>query len=292
MAIQKSSRAGQVASQILSIARREGLDTGARLVEQRLAQALGVSRGPVRAGLKVLAAAGLVTGARNCGYVLAKAPTSEPAGTALAAGDASELVYRRIAEDCLDGRLPEVVTEAELMRRYALTRAQLLRLLDRIASEGWGTRLQGYGWRFAEIVSRRDVYSQAAAFRAVIEPAALSERSYRLDAHVIDRLRGQQQQMADRGLKVLTIGEIFQSGCEFHEEVIRGAGNPFYVEALKRVNSIRRLLAYRTYADHAGMRRHIREHLRLLDLIAGGRMPEAAALMRRHLARPPKARSD
>ncbi|MCL4765703.1 MAG: GntR family transcriptional regulator [Hyphomicrobiaceae bacterium] len=290
MAEQKSSRAGQVARQILSIARREGLESGARLVEQRLAEALGVSRGPVRAGLKALAAAGLVTGERNCGYVLAKNPVSDPAGTAIATSDQSELAYRRIADDCLDGRLPEVVTEAELMRRYKLTRAQLLRLLDRVASEGWCTRLQGYGWRFAETVSSREAYSQAAAFRAVIEPAALSERSYRLDAHVIDRLRSQQQQMSDRGLQVLTIGEIFQSGCEFHEEIIRGAGNPFYVEALKRVNSIRRLLAYRTYADEDGMRRHIREHLRLLDLIAGGRMTEAVGLMRRHLQRPPRAR--
>lgn len=287
MAFNKSSRAEQVASQILSIARREGLESGARLVEQRLAEALGVSRGPVRAGLKALASAGLVTGERNRGYVLSESPTAE---SAIAGADGSELAYRHIADDCLDGRLPEVVTEAELMRRYELTRAQLLRLLDRIASEGWSTRLQGYGWRFAETLSGRESYSQAAAFRAVIEPAALSERSYRLEDHVIDRLRIQQQQMSDRGLQVLTFAEIFQIGCEFHEEIIRGAGNPFYVEALKRVNSIRRLLAYRTYADEDGMRRHIREHLRLLDLIAHRRMNEAVALMRRHLRRPPKAR--
>ncbi len=290
MAANRSSRAEQVASQILSIARREGLEPGARLVEQRLAETLGVSRGPVRAGLKALAAAGLVTGARNYGYVLAKSPTSVTAETAIATADVGELAYRQIADDCVDGLLPEVATEAELMRRYQLTRAQLLRLLDRIASEGWGTRLQGYGWRFAETVSSGEAYRQAAAFRAVIEPAALAERSYRLDAHMIDRLRSQQQQMSERGLQVLTFAEIFQIGCEFHEEIIRGAGNPFYVEALKRVNSIRRLLAYRTYADEEGMRRHIREHLRLLDLIADGRMTEAAALMRRHLKRPPKAR--
>jgi len=290
MTLQRSSRAGQVASQILLMARREGLEPGARLVEQRLADALGVSRGPVRAGLKALAAAGLATGERNRGYVLVANPTS--AGTAGNATDENELAYRQIADDCVDKRLPEVATEAELMRRYRLTRAQLLRLLDRIASEGWGTRLQGYGWRFAETVSSSEAYSQSAAFRAVIEPAALSERSYRLDAHVIERLRSQQQLMSDRGLQVLTFGEIFQIGCEFHEEIIRGAGNPFYVEALKRVNSIRRLLAYRTYADQDGMRRHIREHLRLLDLIADGRMAEAVALMRRHLKRPPKARSE
>ena len=45
--------------------------------------------------------------------------------------------------------------------------------------------------------------------------------------------------MHDRGLEVLTVGEVFQSGCHFHEEIIRGAGNPFYVEAVRRVNAIR-----------------------------------------------------
>jgi len=287
MSVHKSSRAEQVANQILLIARREGLEAGERLVEQRLAEALGVSRGPVRAGLKVLAAAGLVTGERNRGYVLAKTPTS--AETAITTVDKNEMAYRQIADDLLDGRLPEVVMEAELMRRYHLTRAQLMRVLDRVASEGWGTRLQGYGWRFAEILSSNKAYSQAAAFRAVIEIAALSERKYKLDTHVIERLRSQQQSVIDR-FQMLTPGEIFQIGCEFHEEIIRGAGNPFYVEALKRVNSIRRLLAYRTYADEVGMRRHIGEHLRLLDLIADGRMTDAAALLRRHLKRPPKPR--
>jgi DNA-binding GntR family transcriptional regulator len=36
------------------------------------------------------------------------------------------------------------------------------------------------------------------------------------------------------------------------------------------------------------MRGHIRDHLRLLDLIAEGRMTNAATLMKRHLARSPK----
>ena len=75
-------RAEQVAGEILSLAQREGLEPGARLVEQRLAHALGVSRGPVRAGLKALESAGLITGARNRGYVLAQSPTSRPARTA------------------------------------------------------------------------------------------------------------------------------------------------------------------------------------------------------------------
>jgi DNA-binding GntR family transcriptional regulator len=288
MSAHGTSRATQLASKILVLARREGLEPGARLIEQRLADALGVSRGPVRAALKALAVKGLVAGERNCGYVLAKSPLSKPVNVAIAADDGGQ-TYRRIADDRFEGRLPDVVTEAELMRRYNLRRSHLLRLLERMAGEGWITRLPGYGWRFAETLSTPEAYRKAADFRAVIEPAALSEPNYRLASNTIEKLRRHERYMYDRGLVALTAGEIFQAGCTFHEELISGAGNPFYVDALKRVNAIRRLFAYRTYADHKGMRRHIRVHLKLLDLIDGGQMSGAAKLMGRHLARSPKA---
>jgi DNA-binding GntR family transcriptional regulator len=281
----RSSKAEEVAGQILSIARREGLEPGARLVELQLADALGVSRGPVRAGLQALARAGIVTGRRHHGYVLAKSPASKPARSL--AGPAEQL-YQRIADDRFKGRLPEIVTESELQRRYDAPRALLLRLLDRIAAEGWVTRTPGYGWRFAATLSSQEAYAQSLAFRAVIEPAALSSPGYRLDPAVIARLRTQQRWIMERGLDSLTTAEIFATGCTFHEELVGGAGNSFFREALQRVNSIRRLFAYRTYADRDEMRRHLREHLRLLDLIADQRMKQAATLMKRHLARSPK----
>ena len=286
MADKVSSKAEQVAGQILSIARREGFAPGARLIEQRLADALGVSRGPVRADLRALATTGIVKGERNRGFVLTNSPMSRSAATALGASDRAERTYRKIANDRLEGRLPEIVTEAELMRRYEPARAVMLRLLDRIAGEGWIARLPGNGWRFAEVFSSREACQQAGAFRSVIEPAALSEPGYRLAADVVDRLKRQQRHMLDQGLDALTMGEIFHSGCAFHEELIRGAGNPFYLESLKRVNSIRRLIAYRTYADREGMRRHIREHVRLLELIETGRQAEAVRLLVRHLRHP------
>jgi DNA-binding GntR family transcriptional regulator len=287
----RARRAEQMAGQILEIARRDGLEPGDRLVEQRLADTLGVSRGPVRSALLLLAKSGVIAGQPNRGYVLAKSTTSRPAKFALAAAGESDRYYRAIAEDRLDGALPEIVTEAELMRRYSLGRPEIQRLLDRIAAEGWIARLPGYGWRFAETLSSAEAYGQAAEFRAVIEPAALAEPGYRLGAATIETLRDRQCRILDGGLETLTMGEIFQAGCEFHEEIARGAGNPFYVEALRRVNSIRRLFAYRTFADHDGIRRHIHEHLRLLDLIGAGRRGDAAELMRAHLRNSPRART-
>ncbi len=281
-----SERAEHLAGLIMALARREGMKAGDRLVEQRLADALDLSRAPIRLGLKALEAAGLARGEPHRGFVLAKNPTSGAAQPALAAVRRSEQVYSTIAGDVVAGRLPADVTEAELMRRYDLSRAELQRLLDRIAAEGWIARLPGYGWRFAETVASPAAQAQALAFRAVIEPAAIAQPRYALSQGVISRLRERQCRLLDGELEKMTIGEIYQSGCEFHEEIIRGAGNPFFVEALKRVNSIRRLFAYRSFADRDGMRRHIREHLRLLDHLEAGRYTDAAELMAKHLQRP------
>ncbi|MCP3471833.1 GntR family transcriptional regulator [Bradyrhizobium sp. CCGUVB1N3] len=281
-----SERAEHLAGLIMALARREGMKAGDRLIEQRLADALDLSRAPIRLGLKALEAAGLARGEPHRGFVLAKNPTSSAAQPALAAVRRSEQVYATIAGDVLATRLPADVTEAELMRRYELSRAELQRLLDRIAAEGWIARLPGYGWRFAETVSSPEAQAKAMAFRVVIEPAAIAQPDFMLSQEVIARLRERQLRVLEGELEKMTIGEVYHSGCEFHEEIIRGAGNPFFVEALKRVNSIRRLFAYRSFADRDGMRRHVREHLRLLDVLEVRRYAEAAELMAKHLQRP------
>jgi DNA-binding GntR family transcriptional regulator len=279
-----------MAGQILALVRREGMQPGERLIEQRLADALDLSRGPIRLGLKALAAAGLARGEPNRGFVLIKSTNSSAASSALAALNRGDEIYTAIAADRLAGRLGPDVTEAELMRRYRLGRPELQRLLDRIAVEGWIARLPGYGWRFADTLSSSEAYEQALAFRAVIEPAAIAQSGYHLRPAVIERLRQRQLRIFDGELERMSLGEVFQSGCEFHEEIMRGSSNPFFVETLKRVNSIRRLFAYRTFADRPGMRRHVQDHLRLLDLLEAGRHAEAAKLMVRHLRRSPIAR--
>jgi len=281
-------RPDEMAGEILSMVRRDGLKPGTRLIEQRLADALGVSRGPVRSGLRALEAVGLIEKREGRGFVLADGASSRAARKVLATLEDNERPYRAIAYDRLDGSLPDTVTEAELMRRYELGRPELLRLLDRIATEGWVARLPGYGWRFAETLATPAAYLKAAAFRAVIEPAALAVPGYALAQKVADRLRQQQLHMLDNGLATLTIGEIFVSGCEFHEGIAKGAPNPFFADALRRLNAIRRLFAYRTFEDEAGMRRHVLEHLKLLDLIEARRLDEAATLLKRHIEKPPR----
>ena len=45
--------------------------------------------------------------------------------------------YFAIAEERLSGALPQRASESELMRRYDVPRSRLLKVLHRIAEEGW-----------------------------------------------------------------------------------------------------------------------------------------------------------
>jgi DNA-binding GntR family transcriptional regulator len=278
------TRGLQLAGRILELARRDGVAPGERLFEHRLAQRLGVSRGPVRAGLQELAAAGLVSQIPNKGYILAQPLDSEPALEALGAASASEQQYMTIAEDRFEGRLPDIVSEKELMRRYRLKRPDVLRLLNRIAAEGWVERLPGYGWKFAQTLSSPDAYVQTTRFRMMIEPAGILEPAFKLDVAAAARIYDQQERVLNGGCKVFTPAEIFRFGCEFHETIGNASGNPFLLESLRRINSIRRLFAYRSVIpDHAAIARQAREHLQLLDLLGADRRKEAADFMLWHL---------
>lgn len=278
-----STKAMELAGQIVEIARSENIRRGDRLYEHRLANRLGVSRGPVRAALRSLAEAGLTEAVPHKGFVLAQDLDSEIALEALNAGDMSEATYLAIANDRLAGALPETVTEAELMRRYDLKRAGLLRLLDRISAEGWVERLRGYGWKFTQTLNSPLAYAQTGRLRMMIEPGGILEPTFQWNAELMEPVREHQQRVLADGMRVFTLSEMFRFGCEVHEAIAECSGNVFLLETLRRINRIRRLFAYKFIPDLQMVEKHTREHLQLLDLLEKGERVEAAALMRIHL---------
>lgn len=283
MAIPASDKTLQLIGQIVEIARGADLAPGARLFEHRLAQQLGLSRGPIRAALRAMADAGLAQSVPNKGFVLVERLDGEAARHLLDAAAGGERSYRAIANDRLEGRLPDVVSEAELMRRYDVSRATLLRLLDRIVAEGWAERGQGYGWKFNETLNSPLAYAQTGRLRMMIEPGGILEPTFVWNAERMATVREHQERVLKDGLKVFTLSEMFRFGCEIHEAIAECSGNLFLLETLRRINRVRRLFAYRLIPDVDHIERHTREHLQILDLLEAGRHEDAAALMRKHL---------
>jgi len=278
-----SPATAELVGQIVELVRREGVQPGERLFEYRLSQKLGISRGPVRVALQALTAYGLAEAVPHRGYVLREALDSPAAREALKVSDVSETHYLALANDRLEGRLPDLVTEAELMRRYGLKRAELLRLLDRISAEGWVERTRGYGWQFAQTLNSPNAYAQTGRLRMMIEPAGILEPTFRWNPDRMAVVREHQERVLKEGLGVFTLSEMFRFGCELHEAIAECSGNVFLLDTLKRLNRVRRLFAYRFIPDLDNIERHIGEHITMLDLLAAGDRDQAARLMRDHL---------
>ncbi|WP_454719023.1 GntR family transcriptional regulator [Caulobacter segnis] len=273
----------RLADQIQDLVRDGAFPAGDQLTERGLAERLRVSRSPVRTALRLLEAEGVVRPAARGGYVAIEGE----AAASVRPGeddDADGALYGRLINDRLDERLPERLTENELVRRYGLTRGQLTRLLRRAVAEGLMERLPGHGWAFLPALTSLADYGDSYRFRQTIEPAAILEPSFVLDIPALEQRRRQQIALIDGEIHTASDARIFELNSGLHETIITCSGNSFFIDALVRLNRLRRLMEHRQRLDRADAVERCREHVAILDLLLEGRRPEAAALMRRHLS--------
>lgn len=278
-----------IPARVLALVREQGLEIGAHLRAQWLADQLKVSRTPVNQALAFLHDKGILERQTNRGYFLAKAvDTANPTvrkKLGLGAVDAASSAYFSMADDLLKGELPETVSEAQLRTRYELTPAQLQAVLHRVSQEGWAQKKPGYGWEFSAMLTTPDSLLQSYRLRLALEPAALMEPGYRLAPRVIEQCRAAEYHLLDGGIETDTPDQLHERGVRFHECLVEASGNPFFIDTIRRVNRVRRLISYRSMQDRKRYTEHCHQHLRLLDLLEAGRNADAAEAMRGHLDR-------
>jgi DNA-binding GntR family transcriptional regulator len=272
----------QLASQIVELLRTAKRLSGEHLSEQEFADAFRVSRTPVREAFRLLEDMSVLEKRPNRGYFLLR-DAEELEHQHLQASESEDQVYFDIAADRLSGALPERFTENQLMRRYNVSRSRLVKYLLQMQHEGWLERLPGHGWEFQPTLNSPEVYEQSFRFRLLIEPVALLEPGYSLSPDTIEQLRTQQKAMLDGGIFSYSRSHTFQIGASFHEAIVAAAQNPFYLDAIRRVNRLRRLMEYRLTAGRARMIQQCKEHLALLDILETGNYREASAFLRMHL---------
>ncbi|MDQ2066129.1 GntR family transcriptional regulator [Xinfangfangia sp. CPCC 101601] len=272
----------QIASSLApEIARliRQGLLTEADLSERALAARFHVSRSPVRVALRELREAGLLEGAAQ----------TAPEGPDLSAEtppapEADEETYLAIARDRLAGEIPDRISENELIRRYGSTRPRMQALLRRMAEEGWAERLPGHGWRFLPVLTSMQTYRQSYSFRQAIEPAALRDPGFQPDVPELTRQLEIQRRLVAGEVLTISAVQLFHINSNFHDALMACSRNSFFIDALRRVNRLRRLIEYRLTVDREKARARCAEHVRILELVLAGSREEAALLMERHLA--------
>jgi len=274
--------ASRLIPDILTYIASHQLAVGTRLPERALAERLRVSRSPVRSALQQMADQALLDRHPEGGFAVAAAAlaVTPPAREEVSA---RERLYLAIAQDRIDGELPLRISENELLRRYPITRGQLADILRRIVQEGWAERLPGYGWSFVEGLTSPAAYAQSYSFRLLIEPAGIREPGFTLEADELRRCRDEQALLVAGRVFEASPAEIFDANTRLHETIARCSGNAFILDALRRLNRLRRLIEYRKSVDREQALRRCQEHLQLIDLLLEDRREEAAALLTRHL---------
>lgn len=277
-----------ITTQILHLIKLDAMEAGSHLPAQAFADRLRVSRTPVNDALTLLAEKGVLQRQPNRGFFLV-APIEgsvdvliEKLGFEQSTWETS--VYFQIADDRLRGELPTEFSEAMIRTRYGLTPTQLNAVLGRIASEGWIEKKPGYGWTFSSMLTTSDSLLQSYRLRLALEPAALLEPNYYVPASVIKACRDAELHLLNGGIETDTADQLHDRGVRFHESLVEGSGNIFFIDTIRRVNRARRFLSYRSMQDRSRYKEHCKQHLHLLDLIERERNDEASEAMREHLS--------
>jgi len=274
----------KLAVQIAEFIRDNDLHDGGQLPELGLAEALNVSRTPVRAALEYLSGLQIVapSGQRR-GYRVTATPaalaelTDESAYT-----DEEDTLYLRIANDYVGAGLPEQFSEADMMRQYGVGRGLLLRVLQRMARERVIERNPGYGWRFAPLLRSMEAHDGSYRYRMVVEPAALLEPSFTLDHGWAARTRREHDRMLATPAAKLSMVRFFEVNADFHAGLAACSGNLFFHEAVLQQNQLRRFLSYAWELDER-IAESCHEHMAILTALEKDDREWAATLMRRHL---------
>jgi DNA-binding GntR family transcriptional regulator len=278
--------AHKLAGEIRNVINAGRFEPGAHLSVQKFADEFHVSRSPVRQAMGFLAQTGLLEHKHNRGFFVRSAgelcvATNNRAEVSTPFEEPNE--YQILAKDWLSNQLPAEVSEQFLRDHYQLTKAQLTETMVRAVREGWAERKLGYGWRFLPVAKSWTTFQQIYRFRALIEPAAMFEPTYRIDRAVLAKHRCVQENMMEYGIERLPGEQILDSSSHLHEDLIQFSGNPFFHQALTRVNRMRRLLEYRSGVDRQRMYRFCAEHLEVIALLERGEVIHASETLRHHL---------
>ncbi|MBW5931598.1 GntR family transcriptional regulator [Klebsiella grimontii] len=274
----------RIARQILDLISEAKFDPGHHLREQHLADALGVSRTPVRAGLKELTRMGAVEARPNQGFFLLKRSNELELLEIEQSKSNDQKLYEQLVHDRIAGVLPESFTQTEISQRYEVDRGVLTRTLVKLSEDGLIARNAGHGWRFLQTLNSDVALRNSYGFRLMIEPTALLTPSLHVDRQMLKRLRAQHLRLITHpDITQVPAKEIFETDALFHELLAEASGNLFVLQAIQQQNRLRRLLEFGSYHNKRRVKEWCEEHVAIIDALRENKQEQAAELMRKHL---------
>lgn len=274
----------RIARQILDLISEARFDPGHHLREQHLADALGVSRTPVRAGLKELTRMGAVEARPNQGFFLLKRSNELDQLEIEQSKSNDQKLYEQLVHDRIAGILPESFTQTEISQRYDVDRGVLTRTLVKLSEDGLIARNTGHGWRFLQTLNSDIALRNSYGFRLMIEPMALLTPNLHVDRQMLKRLRARHLRLITHpDITQVPAKEIFETDAAFHELLAEASGNLFVLQAIQQQNRLRRLLEFGSYHNKRRVKEWCEEHVAIIDALRENKQEQAAELMRKHL---------
>lgn len=274
----------RIARQILDLISEARFDPGHHLREQHLADALGVSRTPVRAGLKELTRMGAVEARPNQGFFLLKRSNELDQLEIEQSKSNDQKLYEQLVHDRIAGILPESFTQTEISQRYDVDRGVLTRTLVKLSEDGLIARNAGHGWRFLQTLNSDIALRNSYGFRLMIEPMALLTPNLHVDRQMLKRLRARHLRLITHpDITQVPAKEIFETDAAFHELLAEASGNLFVLQAIQQQNWLRRLLEFGSYHNKRRVKEWCEEHVAIIDALRENKQEQAAELMRKHL---------
>lgn len=273
----------KVARNILDYIRLYGMSAGSHLTEKELVEEFHVSRPPIRRALQYLAEKGVVERRENRGFFVSVSSGELRSDQLQLPKTAEEQLGVSIARDWFEQKVPRSFSEAEFRRRYGLGRLAATRTLLKLLEEGIVSRNTTHGWQFEPTLNTREAHDASYAFRMVVEPAAILMPTFDLDRGLAEMSRYHHETALEQTPEEDSLGTLFDIDAEFHRLIGVSSRNSFFLAAIERQNSLRRLVEYASLLDRGRLIESCTEHMAILAALEAGDREEAAELMRRHL---------
>ncbi|MBU4530888.1 MAG: GntR family transcriptional regulator [Desulfomicrobium sp.] len=268
-------------------------ESGARIIEARIAKQFGVSRAPVRQALAAMAARGLLSVADGLGYqahdgsqalaidMLPVPPASSAQSDGIGNRHAWESIYGEV-EDAIASHIPFgafQVPETALAREFDVSRTVARDVLARLQSRGLVEMGSGR-WTAPALTPKR--MDELYRLRGLLEPSALKEAQPNLPPDLVDACLERLTLASDHAPD----GEVLDRlENDLHHLVLSHCGNDVLLQAVSQSQSL--LLAHRYLYKQTSQlfetEPFIAEHMRILEALQSGRTSQAVDLMHVHL---------
>lgn len=260
------------------------LPAGTHLTEEGLANQFDVSRTPVKAALRLVAAQELLEYHVNSGYFVSTNAGMGKAAEMAVDGVSSDTLYLRLIDDRTNNLLPDTMTETDFLAHYSVSRSLLRGTLVRMAADGLIEKRRGQGWNFSPAIGSPELMAESYKFRVMVECGGLLENAFKIDAVQLQNSRLAHEKLLSQTPAEYSTLAFFSLNAAFHEMLARFSNNRFVLQAVQQQNQLRRLSE--DIAAHLAPRQidSCKEHLQIIQALESDNREWASALMRHHLS--------